>query len=75
MKRKVSYGNRLKVLREQAGYTQADLAEKVGVTRQTIISIERGKYSPSLDTAFVIADAFDLEIGEVFFKRTEDDPS
>ncbi len=46
--------------------TQEQLAEKAGVTRQTIIAIEGGKYAPSLELAFKIAWAFDLPIGEVF---------
>ena len=46
--------------------TQEQLAEKVGVTRQTIIAIEGGKYAPSLELAFRIAQAFDVPIGEVF---------
>ncbi len=46
--------------------TQQALAEKAGVSRQTIISIEAGKYSPSLELAFQIADAFGVSIGEVF---------
>jgi len=46
--------------------TQQQLAEKVGVTRQTIIAMEQGKYSPSLELAFRIALAFDVPLGEVF---------
>jgi putative transcriptional regulator len=46
--------------------TQMDLAEKAGVSRQTIIAIEAGKYSPSLELAFRIADVFGVQIGEVF---------
>ena len=46
--------------------TQQQLAEKVGVSRQTILAIEAGKYSPSLELAFRIADAFGVEINEVF---------
>jgi len=46
--------------------TQEQLAEKTGVTRQTIIAIEGGKYSPSLELAFKIALVFDVPIGEVF---------
>jgi putative transcriptional regulator len=46
--------------------TQQDLAEKVGVSRQTIIAIEAGKYSPSLELAFRIADVFEVGIGDVF---------
>jgi putative transcriptional regulator len=46
--------------------TQQQLAEKVGVSRQTIIAVEAGKYAPSLELAFRIADAFGVKIGEVF---------
>ena len=46
--------------------TQADLADRVGVTRQTIIAIEQGKYSPSLEMAFQIAQAFNVRLDEVF---------
>ena len=46
--------------------TQADLAEKVGVTRQTIIAIEQGKYSPTLEMAFEIARALDAPLETVF---------
>jgi putative transcriptional regulator len=51
--------------------TQEQLAEKVGVTRQTIIAIEGGKYAPSLELAFKIALAFGLPIGEVFSYEVE----
>ena len=46
--------------------TQADLANRVGVTRQTIIAIEQGRYSPSLEVAFQIARAFEVPLDEVF---------
>ncbi len=46
--------------------TQAELADRVGVTRQTIIAIEQGKYSPSLEVAFQIARAFGVRLDEVF---------
>jgi putative transcriptional regulator len=46
--------------------TQADLAERVGVTRQTIIAIEQGRYSPSLEMAFQIAQVFNVPLDEVF---------
>ncbi len=53
--------------------TQQELAQKVGVTRQTIIAMEKGKYSPSLDLAFRIALAFDVPLTEVFFYNREDE--
>lgn len=46
--------------------TQAELADRVGVTRQTIIAIEQGKYSPSLEMAFCIAQVFGVPLDEVF---------
>ncbi len=54
--------------------TQQQLAEKVGVTRQTIVAVEAGKYSPSLELAFRIAYVFGVPIGEVF-SYTSDDKS
>jgi putative transcriptional regulator len=53
--------------------TQEQLAEKAGVTRQTIIAIENAKYAPSLDLAFRIALAFDVPLGDVFSYDLEDD--
>ena len=53
--------------------TQQQLAEKVGVTRQTIIAIEKGKYSPSLELAFRIALVFDVPLEEVFSYDAENE--
>ncbi|NND59786.1 MAG: helix-turn-helix transcriptional regulator [Gammaproteobacteria bacterium] len=63
--------NRIRELRKLAGgRTQQELAERVGVTRQTIVAIERGNYSPSLEVAFRIAAEFDRTVDEVFsFER------
>lgn len=59
--------NRIRELRFHAGeMTQADLAARIGMTRQTIVAMEQGKYSPSLEAAFRIAQVFGVEIGEVF---------
>ena len=59
--------NNIRKLRFFAGeMTQQQLAEKAGASRQTIIAIEAGKYSPSLELAFRIADAFGVGINEVF---------
>ena len=58
--------NRIEVLRKEKGYTQQALGEALGVSRQTIISLENGKYNPSLDLAHLIAKLFDLSIEEVF---------
>lgn len=52
--------------------TQQNLAEKVGVTRQTIIAMEKGKYSPSLELAFRLALVFDVPLEEVFSYDAED---
>jgi putative transcriptional regulator len=59
--------NRIRELRFKAGeMTQQDLADKVGITRQTIIALEKGKYYPSLELAFRIAKTFELPLEEVF---------
>jgi putative transcriptional regulator len=59
--------NRLRRLRFDANeMTQADLAARVGVTRQTIAAIEQGRYAPSLEMAFRLADVFGVPLGEVF---------
>ena len=54
--------------------TQKELADKVGVTRQTIVAIENAKYSPSLELAFRIALVFDSPLEEVFSYDPKDDP-
>ena len=51
--------------------TQQELADKIGVTRQTLNAIELGKYSPSLEVAFRIADVFDLSIDQVFQRKKD----
>ncbi|NJY62790.1 helix-turn-helix transcriptional regulator [Salinimicrobium sp. CDJ15-81-2] len=58
--------NRLKVLRAENDYTQEDLAEFIGVSRQTINAIEKGKFDPSLPTAFRISKFFKLPIEDIF---------
>ena len=58
--------NRLKVLRAERDWTQANLADKLGVTRQTVNAIEKGKFDPSLPLAFKIARLFELSIEEIF---------
>ncbi|AJS60519.1 helix-turn-helix transcriptional regulator [Paenibacillus sp. IHBB 10380] len=64
--------NRIKILRAVQNWTQADLAELLGVSRQAIISIEKYKYSPSLELAFKIARAFNVSINEVFILKEDD---
>ena len=67
MAKKLQITNNIRKLRFFANeMTQQMLAEKVGVSRQTIIAIEAGKYSPSLELAFRIAETFGVKIGEVF---------
>lgn len=58
--------NRLKVLRAELGWSQADLAEKLEVSRQSVNAIETGKYDPSLPLAFKIAKLFNLKIEQIF---------
>lgn len=59
--------NRIRALRFVHGeMTQAELAARIGVTRQTVIAIEQGKYSPSLEVAFQIARAFGVALDDVF---------
>ncbi|MGL6297881.1 MAG: helix-turn-helix transcriptional regulator [Methanobacteriaceae archaeon] len=60
--------NKLKVYRAMNDLTQEELAKKLQVTRQTIISIENDKYDPSLKLAFKIAEFFDVKIEEIFIK-------
>jgi putative transcriptional regulator len=59
--------NRLKVLRVERGWTQEDLGRELGVTRQAIIAIEKGKYDPSLPLALRIAKLFRKQVEEIFF--------
>ena len=58
--------NRLKVLRAERDWSQQDLAERLGVSRQSVNAIEKGRYDPSLPLAFRIADVFELTIEEIF---------
>ncbi len=58
--------NRLRVLRAELDWSQAHLAERLGVSRQTVNAIETGKYDPSLPLAFTIARTFNRRIEEIF---------
>jgi putative transcriptional regulator len=58
--------NRIKELRARHDLTQSDLARKVGVRRETIVFLEKGKYNPSLKLAYDIAQVFGMKIEEVF---------
>ncbi len=67
-KGKTRVANRLRELRFHAGeMTQAELADRIGVSRQTVVAIEKAKYSPSLELAFSIAGVFGVGIDEVFW--------
>jgi putative transcriptional regulator len=63
--------NRLKVLRAERNWSQADLAERLAVSRQTVNAIETGKYDPSLPLAFRIGRLFGQPIEEIFFDDQE----
>lgn len=58
--------NRLIVYRAEKGWTQQDLAERVGVSRQTIVAMEKNRYNPSLILAFKIAQVFEVSLTEIF---------
>ena len=67
MSKKFHITNNIRKMRFFANeMTQQELAEKAGISRQTVIAIEAGKYTPSLELAFRIAYAFEVQIGEVF---------
>ena len=67
MVRPTAVTNSIRALRFAHGeMTQAELADRVGVTRQTVIAIEQGRYSPTLELAFQIARAFGVPLDEVF---------
>jgi putative transcriptional regulator len=63
--------NKIKVYRAMHDLTQEDLAQAIGVTRQTILAIEKGKYVPSLDLAFRISHHFKVNIEEIFTYEDE----
>ena len=64
--------NRLKVLRAERDWSQEELGVKVGVSRQAINAIERGKYHPGLPLAFKLAQVFNLRIEEIFSMEDPD---
>ncbi len=72
MKRKGVLRNRLAVLRAEKGWTQKEVAEKLGVSRQTIHSVENNKYTPSLVLAFELALLFEKDIQDIFQYVVED---
>ncbi len=63
--------NRLRVLRAEYEWSQAELADRLDVSRQTVNAIEKGKYDPSLPLAFKIAKLFSMPIEELFFPDEE----
>ncbi len=69
--------NRIRALRFEHGeMTQADLAKRIGATRQTVIAIEQGKYSPTLEMAFQIAAVFGVPLDDVFqYPTVSENPS
>lgn len=69
--RKIS--NRIVILRAERGLSQRELADQLGVSRQTIISLEKNRYNPSLKLAFDIALFFNVDLQEVFQYELEDD--
>ena len=64
--------NRLEEMRNHLGWTQQELADKVEVSRQTIISLENGRYNPSITLAFRLARLFQLKIEEIFIYSEEE---
>nr|WP_306418225.1 helix-turn-helix transcriptional regulator [Lactiplantibacillus plantarum] len=60
--------NKIKMLRAERNWTQAELAQRLGISRQAVISIEKSRYYPSLDLAFKIATVFDCMIEGVFYR-------
>lgn len=65
--------NRIKEFREKYKMTQQDLAKKVGVSRQTIISLENGRYNPSINLAHKVSKTFNKMIEDIFIFSEEDD--
>jgi putative transcriptional regulator len=64
--------NKLKVLRAERDWSQEELGKRVGVSRQAINAIERGKFDPSLPVAFKLADLFELSIENIFIRNASD---
>lgn len=67
--------NHLEILRKERGLSQEEFGRRMGVTRQTIISLEKGKYNPSLELAFKIAGFFGKSIEEIFIYQEEEENS
>lgn len=58
--------NKVREMREERGWSQGELAKRLNVSRQTVISIEKERYNPSLDLAFTLADLFERRIEDIF---------
>ena len=71
----IQYSNRIKVARAECGLTQAQLAELVGVTRQTIGLIEAGKYNPTLKVCLLIAKATNKSLDQLFWIKKRSSPN
>ena len=65
--------NKIRVLRAERKWTQADLGARIGVSRNSVNAIENGKHEPSLPLAFKIADEFELTVEQVFDKESKQD--
>jgi putative transcriptional regulator len=63
--------NRIRILRAEKGWSQAELAERVQVSRNSINAVENGKFDPSLPLAFRLADVFELPIEQIFLRDEE----
>ena len=68
---KLGMKNILRILRTEKGWSQAELADRLDVSRQSVNAIETGRYDPSLPLAFRIADIFDMTIEEIFLREEE----
>ncbi|HPH96518.1 MAG TPA: helix-turn-helix transcriptional regulator [Anaerolineaceae bacterium] len=64
--------NHLETMRAQKGWTQQELADRVAVSRQTIISLEGGRYNPSIQLAFKLARLFNVKIEDIFIYEEEE---
>ncbi|WP_342389302.1 helix-turn-helix transcriptional regulator [Salinicoccus bachuensis] len=64
--------NNVAEYRKKMGYSQDKLAEKLGVSRQTIISIEKGRYNPSLSLAMILAELFKMNVEQIFILEDKD---
>lgn len=64
--------NRIKVLRAENDWSQAELADRLGIARQTVVALEAGKYAPSLPLAFKISKAFSRTVEDIFDSSSDD---